>query len=101
MRKPRFSDIAVFAADIAEASPAPSITTDVLEWVFTEHSWDTLPPSLRDLILHQTGSDGPEFNFYSDEEKLTSVFHWHGVGILSHTIPRTPGFTIIDWNLED
>mgnify|MGYP005614376589 CR=1 FL=1 len=97
MRKPRFSDIAVFAADIAEVSDTPSVTTDVLEWIFTEHSWDTLPPSLQRVILRQSG-DPVQFSFYSNEDDLTSDFYWPGAGILSHVLPynrRNP--TVIHW----
>lgn len=97
MRKPTFSDIAVFAADIAEVSDTPSVTTDVLEWLFSSQPFSSLPPSLQRVILRQSG-DPVQFSFYSNENDLTSSFYWPGAGILSHILPynrRNP--TVIQW----
>lgn len=96
--KPRFSDIAVFAADIAEISPSPSITTDVLEWCFTTHPFPELPERLQTLICRQ--GSGPYIETWSaDPEHQATRFHWDGIGTLTHDNPCV-GFVTIEWSDE-
>lgn len=93
--KPRFSDIAVFAADIAEISPAPSITTDVLEWIFTDQPFPELPPRLQSLICHQ-GPDPYIETWSADPEHFATRFYWDGFGRITHA--TTPGLIEVEWS---
>ena len=95
-RKPRFSDIAVFAADIAEVSPATSITTDVLEWIFTAQPFPELPPRLQLLILRQGPTPYIE-TWSADPEHFGVRFYWDGFGRITHE-NEANGFTTVEWS---
>ncbi len=100
MQKPTFSDIAVFAADIAEVSDIPSVTTDVLEWIFTHQPFPELPPRLQSLICRQ-GPDPFVETWSADPDHFATRFIWPGVGIISHIQLRTTKFhpqsPVIQW----
>ena len=96
MQKPTFSAIAVFAADIAEISPAPSITTDVLEWCFTIHPFAELPPRLQSLICRQ-GPDPYIETWSADPDHFGVRFYWDGVGRITHE-NEANSFTTVEWS---